>query len=103
LLDREGKIKVNPSSQQATRTVIAKTKQDEILLMITEGAYFTLRDFGELLKESNGRTDKGFNINTAMNLDGGISTSMILNTPKMNYVNKSWSRIPGTIGVFPRD
>jgi len=119
LLDREEKIKVDETDWQANRTVVAKTKEDEILFMTTEGGYFTLYNFGRFLKESNQRTDKGFNIHTAMNLDGAYESQMIVKSPLLDYLNygKFVSRdpkkkripfnfkknIPGVIGVFPRD
>ncbi len=119
LLDREGKIKVNETSWQANRTVVAKTKEDEILFMTTEGGYFTLYNFGKFLNESNQRADKGFNVHTAMNMDGGYEAEMVVKTPEISYVNygefETQGRgknltvfniklsIPGVIGVFPRD
>jgi len=119
LLDREGKIKVNETDWQANRTVVAKTKEDEILFMTTEGGYFTLYNFGRFLKESNQRTDNGFNIHTAMNMDGGYEANMVVETSSLSYLTYGEFEtqgkgkdltvfdvklsIPGVIGVFPRD
>jgi len=119
LLDREEKIKVNETDWQANRTVIAKTKEDEILFMTTEGGYFTLYNFGRFLKESNQRTDNGFNIHTAMNMDGGYEANMVVETSSLSYLTYGEFEtqgkgkdltvfdvklsIPGVIGVFPRD
>lgn len=102
LLDREEKIKVKETNFQTNRTVVAKTKENEILFITTEGGYFTLYNFGRFLKESNERKDKGFNIHTAMNLDGGPSTNMIVKTKKLNYINEGETDIPSVIGIFPR-
>jgi hypothetical protein len=119
LLDREGRIKVKETNWQANRTVVAKTKEDEILFMTTEGGYFTLYNFGRFLKESNEKADKGFNVHTAMNMDGGYEAEMVVKTPDISYItygefetqgNKKDMTIldikltiPGVIGVFPRD
>jgi hypothetical protein len=119
LLGREGKIKVKETDWQANRTVVSKTKEDEILFMTTEGGYFTLYNFGRFLKDSNERTDKGFNVHTAMNMDGGYEAEMIVNTPNLSYLTygefesqgilKNMTvfdvrlNIPGVIGVFPRN
>jgi len=118
LLNREGNIRVNSTLWQANRTVVAKTKKDEVLFMTTESGYFTLHNFAIFLKKSNQREDKGFNIHTAMNLDGAYSTQMILKSPNLEYLNygkfvrrnpqkevlpfKVKVKLPGVIGVFPR-
>lgn len=112
LLDRNGLIKVAKSNWQANRTVVAKDKNKHILVFVTEGGFFTLYNFGRFLNESN------FNIETAMNLDGGYEASMCIKTPKLSYVtygqfetygpNRDVSvlgaqiRIPTAIGIFPR-
>lgn len=119
LLDRNGNIKTKPTTWQANRTLVAKTNDDSILFLTTEGGYFTLYNLGRFLKESNQREDKGFNVNTAMNMDGGYEAEMIVKTPYISYLNygefekqgegKDLSvldtqiPIPGVIGVFPRD
>ncbi len=119
LLDREENIRVNPSSWQANRTVVSKTNNNEILFMTTEGGYFTLYNFGQFLRDSNLRSDKGFNVNTAMNMDGGYEANMIIKCPNLEYLTygefetygpkedktifNQKTNIPGVIGIFPRD
>lgn len=118
-LDREENIRITPSLWQANRTAVAKTKDNEILFMTTEGGYFTLYNLGQFLRDSNKRSDKGFNVHTAMNMDGGYEASMAIETPKLSYftygefetqgpgrdmtVFGARQAIPGVIGVFPRD
>ncbi len=118
LLDREENIRVKPSNWQANRTVVSKTKNNEILFMTTEGGYFTLYNFGKFLRNSNNREDKGFNVHTAMNMDGGYEANMIVKSPTLEYITYGefetygsqkdatiFNRkipIPGAIGVFPR-
>ena len=118
-LDREENVRITPSLWQANRTAVAKTKDNEILFMTTEGGYFTLYNFGQFLRDSNKRLDKRFNVHTAMNMDGGYEASMAIETPKLSYftygefetqgpgrdmtVFGARQAIPGVIGVFSRD
>jgi hypothetical protein len=85
LLDRNGKVKVKSTLWQANRTIVTKTNQDEIMFLTTEGGYFTLYNIGQFLRDSNKRKDKGFNVHTAMNLDGGYEACMAVKTPTLQY------------------
>jgi hypothetical protein len=117
LLDRKGKIKVKKTRWQANRTIVAKDTSGNILLITTEGNFFTLYNLGLFLKESNARPDRGLRVVTAMNLDGGSEANMTVKTKDFSYVrygpfegqnNSGFSlfnlkiKIPGAIGVFPR-
>jgi hypothetical protein len=116
LLDRKGKIKVAQTELRANRSVVARDFDGNILFFTTEGTFFTLYQFGLLLKESNLRKDGGFKIHTAMNLDGGDEAKLIVKSSAVSYVTQpfdpdakqanplfQWkSRLPGVIGVFPR-
>lgn len=112
LLDKQGKIKVKPTNWQANRTVVAKDKDKNILVFVTEGGFFTLYNFGRFLKESP------LNIETAMNMDGGYESSMCIRTSKLRYTTYGQFEtygpardvsvpgykigIPTAIGIFPR-
>ncbi|MCI0606610.1 phosphodiester glycosidase family protein [bacterium] len=117
LLDRHGKIKVKKTGWQANRTIVAKDFDDKILLITTEGNFFTLHNLGLFLKESNARPDRGLRIHTAMNLDGGSEANMVVKASDFSYVRYgpfeaqkkpafslfNWKvKIPGAIGVFAR-
>lgn len=118
LLDRNGKIKTKQTLWQANRTVVAKDYDKNLLFMTTEGGYFTLFNFGRFLRDSNQRSDKGFNIHTAMNMDGGYEANMVVKSNNLNYVTYgefetygpgrdatvfgAKIELPGVIGVFPR-
>jgi uncharacterized protein YigE (DUF2233 family) len=118
LLDRSGKIKVKNTELRSYRTVVARDFQGQILFFTTEGNFFTLYGFAEFLKNSNGRSDKGFYIHTAMNMDGGDEANMIVKAEKFSYLTYNErlkrnsegngalfnfkTRLPGVIGVFPR-
>jgi len=118
LLDREGRIKVAKTTWQANRTVVAKDWNKNMLFLTTEGGYFTLYNLGRFLQDSNRRLDKGLNVHTAMNMDGGYEADMIIKSSKLSYLTYGefetyglgrdasvfgWKiKIPGVIGVFPR-
>ena len=117
LLDRNGKVKVKKTGWQANRTIVAKDFDGKILLITTEGNYFTLYHLGLFLKDSNARPDRGLRIHTAMNLDGGSEANMAIKSKDFTYVrygpfedgnNSTFSflnlkiKIPGVIGIFPR-
>jgi len=86
LLDRTSSIRVKKTDWQANRTVVAKDWNKNILVFTTEGGFFTLYNFGKFLKESNQRKDKGFNVHTAMNMDGGYEAEMMIKSDKINYL-----------------
>ncbi len=117
LLDRNGKIKVKKTGWQANRTIVAKDFDEKILLITSEGNFFTLYNLGLFLKESNARPDRGLRIHTAMNLDGGSEANMVVKAGDFSYVRYgpfeaqkkpafslfNWKiKIPGAIGVFAR-
>ena len=113
LLDRKGKIPIKESDWQANRTVVAKDKNKNFLVMTTEGGFFTLYNFGKFLKDK-----KDLNIEVAMNMDGGYEAQMYINAPEFRYLtygqfetygpNQNVSvlnarcQIPAAIGIFPR-
>ena len=90
LLDRTGKVRVKATDWQANRTVVAKDRQGDILVFVTEGGFFTLYNFGRFLRESE------FGIVTAMNLDGGYEAQLAIDTKRLRY--KSYGQFE-TYGV----
>jgi len=62
--------------------------------------YFNCR---KIFKRKQSRADKGFNVHTAMNIDGGSSFEMIVKFLNLEYLNNVQIEIPGVIGIFPRD
>jgi uncharacterized protein YigE (DUF2233 family) len=110
LLDPRGQVRVNPSTFQANRTVIAEDPSGFIYLIITEKPFFTLYDFGTYLKSSP------FRFRFVLNLDGGYRTQLAVRINAFNYFfsgqgeGKEVARLftvdpvklPSVIGVFPR-
>lgn len=112
LIDRNGVIKVQPTELKASRTVICTTKDEYVIVVHTEEAYFTLYDLAKLLKSLS------LNIESALNLDGGMTSELCIKRENVNYINYGYqtsnytagffsvkgiqSRIPLVIGIFPR-
>ena len=118
LLDRKGNIRVKNTDWQADRTVVAMDYDNNFLVFNTSNGFFTLYNFGRFLKDSDQRIDKGFNIKTAMNMDGGYEADLIVNTSNFKYLHYGQyetygpSRnatvlngkigLPTAVGIFPR-
>ncbi|MBI4767435.1 MAG: phosphodiester glycosidase family protein, partial [Deltaproteobacteria bacterium] len=110
LLDPAGQVRVNPSSFQANRTVLAQDRSGNIFILITEKPFFTLYDFGQYLK------GLPFGFQFILNLDGGLRTQLAIQVKAFNYLftgqgerrepSRFFSpepvKLPSVIGVFPR-
>jgi len=109
LLDYKGHIRVKSSEKRAYRTVVCADRNGNILIFNTGNEYFTLYDFAHFLKAS------AFEIDSALNLDGGTEAQMYIKTKDFEYFSPpSWKNrlanlldqqqflLPTVIGVFPR-
>ena len=109
LLDYKGQIRVKNSEKRSNRTVIATDRNANILVFNTSNRFFTLFEFAEFLKAST------FNIDSALNLDGGTEAQLYIKTDEMEFFSPpSWEnslgkvidehqfRLPTVVGVFPR-
>ncbi len=70
------------------RTVIATDKQGRLLFITSSSPAFTLDEFADLLVSSD------LSINNALNLDGGASTALYVNTPKQKISIDSFTPLP---------
>jgi uncharacterized protein YigE (DUF2233 family) len=108
LLDYKGRIRVRKSEKKAHRTVIAMDRNGNILVFNTANRFFTLYEFAEFLKGSS------FNIDSALNLDGGSEAQLYIKTKDLeffspptwessigNLINEAKFWLPTVIGVFP--
>jgi hypothetical protein len=108
LLDYKGNIRVLDSEKKANRTVIATDRVGNILVFNTSNRYFTLKEMAEFLKTSK------FEIDSALNLDGGTEAQLLIKTKDFEYfspptwenslgslIQKSYA-LPTVVGVFPR-
>ena len=109
LLDYKGKIRIKDSEKRAHRTVIATDRNGNILVFNTSNRFFSLFGFAEFLKHSE------FNIDSALNLDGGAEAQLYIKTKDFAYFSPpSWENsignlideqkfwLPTVMGVFPR-
>lgn len=111
LLDPKGQVRVNPSSFQANRTVIAQDSQGNILILVTEKPFFTLYDLGNYLKKMP------LGLTFALNMDGGYRTQLSVQLKNFKYLQGGQGetqeparlffpegavKLPSVIGIFPR-
>jgi uncharacterized protein YigE (DUF2233 family) len=109
LLDYKGKIKVKDSGKRSHRTVIATDRNGNILVFNTTSRFFTLFGMAEFLKGSK------FDIDSALNLDGGTEAQLFIKTKDFEFYSPpSWENsigniidqqkfwLPTVVGVFPR-
>jgi len=109
LLDHKGAIRVRNSDKKSNRTVIAADRNGNILVFNCADRFFTLFDFAQFLKGSK------FDIDSALNLDGGTEAQLMVKTKDFEYLSPgSWEnsignlwdleayRLPTVVGVFPR-
>ena len=109
LLDYKGNIRVRDSDKKSDRTVIATDRVGNILVFNTSNSYFTLREMAQFLKASK------FEIDSAMNLDGGSEAQLLIKTKNFEYFSPpAWENpigslldresafLPTVVGVFPR-
>lgn len=109
LLDYKGNIRVRDSEKNSNRTVIATDRVGNILVFNTSNRYFTLREMAQFLKASK------FEIDSAMNLDGGSEAQLLIKTKNFEYFSPpAWENpigslldresafLPTVVGVFPR-
>lgn len=109
LLDSQKRLRVRKTDKSARRTVIATDRQGNILVFNTNSGYFTLYDLARFLKES------AFEVDTALNLDGGTEAQLYIKTTDFEYFSPhSWEtqlgtildqkpfKLPTVVAVFPR-
>ena len=111
LLDRSGKVRVNPSGKQSQQTIVGEMKNGHILLMKTTEPV-SLHAIGRCLHEAYPQ------IRQAMAMDGGSSSDVSISPALQKAVEKtagthSWMALlnsgptghiglPAVIGISPR-
>ncbi len=109
LLDYKGRIRVQKSGKKAHRTVIAVDRNGNILVFNTKQAFFTLYNLARFLKAST------FEVDSALNLDGGTEAQLFIKTKDFEYFSPpAWRSslynflehqqfwLTTVVGVFPR-
>lgn len=80
--------------QQSRRTVIGQDRQGRILFIVTPRGYFTLHQLSLYLANSD------FDLDIAVNLDGGPSSGVLVADPSEGIV--PFTPLPVIITVHPR-
>jgi uncharacterized protein YigE (DUF2233 family) len=111
LLDSKGRVRVDESSFQANRTILARDRQGILYLIITEKPYFTLYRLGHYLKELP------LGLELVLNLDGGTRTQLHIQVKQFKYLFEGQGnsleparlfspdravKLPTVLGIFPR-
>ncbi len=109
LLDYKGRIRVKETDKKAPRTVVAADRHGNILVFNTGSDFFSLYELARFLKTS------AFEIDSALNLDGGTEAQLYIKTGDFEYFSPpSWTArlgslldrpefwLPTVIGIFPR-
>jgi uncharacterized protein YigE (DUF2233 family) len=74
LLENGKRTQFNSDTKTSPRSVVALDKQGSLLFIASPGLAFTLDDMATLLASSD------LNLETALNLDGGSSTGLYVNS-----------------------
>jgi exopolysaccharide biosynthesis protein len=79
---------LDADEDRSRRTVIARDRSGRILMIACDWATFTLAELAALLQESD------LELDAALNLDGGRSTGMFVDTPTMRFTMDSFETVP---------
>lgn len=79
LVDINGDIRVGKSNWYANRTAVCSDRNENIIVMTTEGGFFSLHELGRFLKQSK------LGIRKAMNMDGGYEAELAVKCGAVNY------------------
>lgn len=94
LLVANGEPAVTKSTDDsAQRTVVATNEAGMIYFIVAEYGVFTLQEFSEALANLEGPELK-----TALNLDGGSSTGLVISSPNLEYSDDSFV-VPSVVAI----
>ena len=88
---------LDADEDRSRRTVIARDRGGRILMIACDWAVFTLAELARLLKESD------LELDAALNLDGGRSTGMFVDTPTMRLTMDSFEPVPLVLVVDKKE
>jgi hypothetical protein len=80
--------------EKARRTVVAMDRDRRMMIIISPSAAFTLAEMGAYLASSD------LNLDSALNLDGGASTGLVLSDPTEGI--PAFSELPSVILVYEK-
>jgi uncharacterized protein YigE (DUF2233 family) len=95
MLIQPGGVEVyaEPDQERSRRSVIARDTSGRILLIVSDLPEFTLAELAQGLHRSD------LEIDAALNMDGGRSTGLYLQTDTTSLQLNSWERVPLVLAV----
>ena len=87
---------IDDNLQLAPRTIVGQDRSDRIVFVVSPGGAFTLTGLGQWLAASD------LELDTALNLDGGTSTGLLVRDGHQLRGVDSWVNVPDVIVVEAR-
>lgn len=87
---------IETDQERSRRSVIARDKQGRLLLIVSNAATFTLAELAQALKRSD------LELDAALNLDGGRSTGLYVETASQRVTIDSYEKLPLVLVVEKR-
>ncbi len=87
---------IDDNGRASPRTAVAQDRSGRILFVMSPMPTFTLTEFGQWLAASD------LDLETALNLDGGTSSGLVLRSGNRNFGADSWVEVPNVIVVEKR-
>lgn len=84
---------IDDNQQVAPRTAVGQDRSGRIVFVVSSGLTFTLTDFGKWLSSSD------LDLDSALNLDGGTSSGLMVRSGDQNLGTDSWIAVPSVIVV----
>ncbi len=84
---------IDDNQRLAPRSVVAQDRSGRLIFLVSPSMMFTLTGLGEWLSASD------LDIDTALNLDGGTSSGLLLRASNQTLGTDSWVNVPSVIVV----
>ena len=92
----EANTQIDDNERLAPRSVVAQDRSGRLVFVVSPSLTFTLTGLGQWLAASD------LDIDTALNLDGGTSTGLMLRDGDQTLGTDSWVNVPSVIVVDGR-
>jgi uncharacterized protein YigE (DUF2233 family) len=87
---------IDDNGRAAPRTAVAQDRSGRLIFVVSPLPTFTLTEFGQWLAASD------LDLESALNLDGGTSSGLVLRSGSRNLGTDSWVEVPSVIVVENR-
>jgi uncharacterized protein YigE (DUF2233 family) len=85
------------TNEKARRTVIGLDSQGRLIILVSDLPIFTLHNLSGWLAESD------LDLDTALNLDGGRSTGLVVSLPGHRREISAFVDLPIVLAIYPKD